>query len=147
MPQGQRLALLGVAVVIAVVAFVLIRPGQGEREPAGTRSSEQPASRPAGRGEGTTRRSQAAPQPPTIRLRGGKPVGGVNDLTVKSGQRIRFAVVSDEPVELHVHGYDRYVDVRPGRTARVSFPATVEGVFEIESHATATEIASLRVVP
>jgi hypothetical protein len=146
MSRGQRLALLGVAAVIAIIAVVLLRPGAEEQRSAPTGSTEQP---PSSRGDGERSAQQGpprAPAPPTIRLRDGRRVG-VEEITVKSGDRVRFVVISDERAEVHIHGYDRTVNVRPQRPARVSFPADVEGLFEIESHDTGAELASLRVVP
>jgi hypothetical protein len=60
---------------------------------------------------------------------------------------VRFRVRSDVAEELHIHGYDRYVDVAPGRTATVSFPASIEGIFEVELHGAGVPLASLRVEP
>jgi hypothetical protein len=48
---------------------------------------------------------------------------------------------------VHVHGYDLFRDVAPGRPARFSFPARVDGVFEIELEDRAEQIISLRVRP
>jgi len=98
MARGQRLVLLGVAAVIAVVAFVLIRPGGGEQQPDGTGSSRQPSSASGAREE-NDRTQRPAPQPPTLRLRDGKPAGGVEEITVKTGERAQFAVASDQRTE------------------------------------------------
>ena len=40
----------------------------------------------------------------------------------------------DVPAEVHVHGYEFAKDVKPDETARFDFPATAEGVFEVEVH-------------
>jgi hypothetical protein len=45
-----------------------------------------------------------------------------------------------------VHGYDLEKEVGP-EPVRVSFPATITGIFEIELHGTGEQIAELRVDP
>jgi hypothetical protein len=149
MSRGQRIVLLALAAIVAVFAVILIRPG-GERG----RSERQPASAPRqatprATGEAEPRPSPSPPKPraTTIALRAGRPVGGIKDVTVKSGDTVRLAFRGDTAEEAHIHGYDRTVQIEPGKTARVSFPARVEGVFEIESHSSGTELASLRVEP
>ena len=42
--------------------------------------------------------------------------------------------VSDEPVRLHLHGYDQEIDVRPGVAAVMSVKAHATGRFPITSH-------------
>ena len=147
MSRGQRLALLAFAAVIAIAAVVVLGPAQQarDREPSRTGASPRPAT--PERGGVSNGASPPAPEPPTIRLRGGKPVGGIEEITVKSGERVRFSVRSDERAQLHIHGFDRYVNLVPGKTAPVAFRADLEGIFEIEEHATKAEVASLKVVP
>ena len=149
MSRRQRIVLLALAAAVAVVAVVLLRPGGG-----GERSERAPTSVPQGEtpratGEAEPRPSPAPPKPraTAIVLRDGRPVGGVKDVTVKSGETVRLAFRSDAAEEAHIHGYDRTVQLKPGNTARVSFPARLEGVFEIEAHSSGTELASLRVEP
>ena len=56
-------------------------------------------------------------------MKGGKPVGGVEKITVKKGDRLRFTVTSDVADEIHVHGYDFKKEVPAGGTVRFDFPA------------------------
>jgi hypothetical protein len=46
-----------------------------------------------------------------------------------------------------VHGYDAVKDVPAGGTVRFSFPARIEGVFEVELEGRKQQIAELRVSP
>ncbi len=89
----------------------------------------------------------AAPRIPTLVVEDGRPRGEPRSLTFTKGERVRFRVRSDVQEELHIHGYDRYVDVGPGRTTSVSFPASIEGIFEVELHGSGAQLASLRVEP
>jgi heme/copper-type cytochrome/quinol oxidase subunit 2 len=86
--------------------------------------------------------------PERIRVRAGQPVGGVKTITVEKGDRVRIRVSStDTADEIHLHGYDTYADVAPDRSARFSFKADLEGIFEIELHGSGTQIGRLVVEP
>lgn len=121
--QGLIVAVLGVA--LAVVLFVVL--GDGED----------------GRDQGAERE----PEVPLIEIRDGQPVGGVAELEFESDAQAEFEVEADAADELHLHGYDLYIGVGPGRPRRVSFEADIEGVFELESHTTAVPIAEIAVAP
>jgi hypothetical protein len=86
---------------------------------------------------------------PTIHLQGGQPVGGVQDLEVNGGERLRFRVTSDIEGEVHVHGYDYEKPIKAGGSVSFDFPAKLEGGFEIELHHGGGEvtIADLKVEP
>jgi len=71
----------------------------------------------------------------------------VTRIEVSEGDQVRFRVRSDEPEELHVHGYDVTKDLEPGKTEKMSFKATIEGIFEIEFEHSTTQVAELRVEP
>ena len=82
-----------------------------------------------------------------IRVKGGQPVGGVQDITVRQGGVIRLTVTADAPEEVHMHGYDVAEDVGPGAPARFTVPATINGIFEVELEHSAVQIAKLTVNP
>ena len=107
-----------------------------------TATTGTPATTPAG-GTGTP----PAPAPLRIRVEGGQPVGGLAKLTVKEGEQIRFTVTADAPEHVHLHGYDIEEPVGPGRPARFSVPATINGVFEIELEDSGGQLAQLTVEP
>ncbi len=44
---------------------------------------------------------------------------------------MRFRVESDVADEIHVHGFDITKEVAAGGSASFSFPADIEGVFEV----------------
>jgi len=83
----------------------------------------------------------------TITVEGGKPVGGVAELTYSRGEQVRFEVESDTGDEIHIHGYDLMEDVEAGGSVSFSFPATIEGVFEVELEGRKEQIAQLTVNP
>ena len=89
-----------------------------------------------------------------ISFKDGAPAGGVRDIEVAQGDQVRFDVTPDVPAEVHVHGYELEKDVKPGQTAKFDFPATAEGVFEVEVHhlvngeeQTGVQVAELKVTP
>ena len=82
-----------------------------------------------------------------IVVKGGKPVGGVKDITVNKGDPVRFSVTSDVADEIHVHGYDFHKDVEKGGTVSFAFPAKIDGEFVIELESRAEQIADLKVEP
>lgn len=83
----------------------------------------------------------------TIVVRDGEPVGGVAELEYSAGDQIRFRVRSNVADEVHVHGYDVSEEVPAGGSATLSFPADLEGIYEVELHGSEQQIAELRVNP
>lgn len=133
MTRRSRFGLLALAVVIAIVAFVIAQSG-------GNDSSKSGANR------GSTSKG-VVKKPIQIEVKGGMPVGGIRDITVNKGVRVRFSVSSDVADEIHVHGYDFMRDVPAGGTVRFDFPAKIGGSFEIELEKRKEQIASLKVEP
>jgi Cu-Zn family superoxide dismutase len=84
---------------------------------------------------------------PTIVIAAGEPVGGASELEYSAGDQIRFTVESDVAEEIHVHGYDLSKEVPPEGRVGFSFPAEIEGIFEVEMEARGAQIAELRVNP
>jgi hypothetical protein len=84
---------------------------------------------------------------PTVVVRNGEPVGGVQELEFDSGDEVAFTVESDVADEVHVHGYDLMEDVSAGGEVSFDFPAEIEGIFEVELEGRGEQIAELRVNP
>lgn len=85
--------------------------------------------------------------PLAIRVSADEPVGGVQKLEVRKDQRVRFTVNSDQPEDVHVHGYDITKQVGPATPARFDFRAGIEGIFEVELEGAEAQILSLTVNP
>lgn len=150
MTPRQRIVLLLIAAVILAGGIALAASSGGEEEPerAGT---TPPASETQPAGVETTTAGER-PQPPprprvdTIRIRGGGPAGGERTLKYERGDTIALRFVSDAPGEVHIHGFDRYVQV--GRSPRVTrFKANLEGIFEVEEHGSGEILATLEIRP
>jgi hypothetical protein len=140
MQSNKLRALAGIAVVaVAIVLLVVLKDDSG-----GGDSSNSSATNSMSGGHGG---DSASAKVPTIAIRGGKPVGGIAELTYAEGDRIHFKVRSDVSDEIHIHGYDLMKDVEAGGTVSFDFPATIEGVFEAELEGRKEQIAELRVNP
>jgi hypothetical protein len=64
---------------------------------------------------------------------------------VKKGSTVTLQVTSDVADEVHLHGYDKHVDVEKGGTARLTFTANLTGVFEVELESRGLRLAQLQV--
>jgi len=131
-------------VAAAVVLFVVLRDDDGDTEQAATTTTQE-----ATTAKKDKERKQPKPEPEvtTIVVKGGQPVGGVQELDYTRGDDVRFDVRSDVADEVHVHGYDLFEDVAPGKVASFDFPAEIDGGFEVELETTHTQIAGLTVEP
>ena len=143
MKTGTRWAVLGLVVVVAVVAFVIAQSGSDSSSSSKTTQAQAPAT---GTGFKSTT-TAAVPAPKVIVVRNAKPVGGVQDITVKKGEQVRFTVRSDVADEIHVHGYDFHKNVPKNGSVSFSFPAKIDGGFVIELEKPGVQIASLKVQP
>jgi hypothetical protein len=121
----------GVLLVVVVIVLFIALKGGGSSD------------------DGLTVNGKKAEGTPTIKLQGGKPVGGVEELSVQSGDPVRFRVTSDIDGEVHVHGYDYEKPIKAGGSVSFDFPAKLQGGFEIEMHHGGGEgtIADLKVEP
>jgi hypothetical protein len=139
--RAARLSVLAAAIVAAVVLFIVLDSG-----------SDDNGSNDNGGGGSTTSAtgSTTTAGPIVVNVRDGEPVGGVQTLTFDKGDEVNLEVRLNRPEEeVHVHGYEIE---EPAETSpvRLSFPAKLDGIFEIEVHhtdGTEAEIAELRVNP
>jgi hypothetical protein len=129
---GVRLGLGAIAIAAVVVLFVVLSGGDDDS------SSTSSAATTSG---------QSTSSIPTIQIKDGEPVGGIQDLSFDEGEDIKFRVDSDAAWEIHFHGYDIPMDVEAGGSVTFDVPATIEGVFEVEIEQTATQIAEITVNP
>ena len=62
---------------------------------------------------------------------------------VRAGQTVLVTAVSDAEEELHIHGYDKELELSPGKPASVKFTANMKGTFEVETHKSGKLVAKL----
>ncbi len=70
-----------------------------------------------------------------LRVEGRAVVGGEGGvIRVEDDDQVELRWTTDERVELHLHGYNITLEVRPGETATMSFEAFATGRYPITSH-------------
>ena len=137
MTTRARIALLVGFVAIAVVAYIVVKPEDTKK--GKTAEPSTPAGKP---------KPKPAPPPvPVVNVNNGKPVGGIRGIVVDKGDQIRFVVNSDVSDEVHVHGFDLHKDVKAGGRVRFSFPAKMDGEYEVELESRGEQILHLVVNP
>ena len=133
---------IGIATLAAVVVlFIVFTGGDDDNDNKGSTTTTQAAQ------STTTTETKTVEAAEQISVRGGKPAGGIKKLDYNKGDQVKFIVTSDTADEIHVHGYDLMKDVPAGGSVRFSFPASIEGVFEIELEGRKQQIAQLKVSP
>ncbi len=70
----------------------------------------------------------------TIAIKGGKVDRRQRTIRVRKGDDVRLTVTSDKSAELHLHGYDRRLNVTPGAAATLSIAADLVGRFPVTRH-------------
>jgi len=69
-----------------------------------------------------------------LAIHGAKPPARPPVLSVLEKDRVLVRVTSDQPVQVHLHGYDIESDVAPDHPASLRFTANATGRFPIEIH-------------
>jgi plastocyanin len=143
MSRNQRMGLLLAALAVVVVAVVVAVATGGGDDGGRAAQTTQTQSETGENGAQTENEGQteephetvpAEPEPTRIQIRGGQVVGGPADIQVKKGDPVQIVLSSDAHDDIHLHGYDIEQPVEPGKPARFSFTADIEGIFELESH-------------
>lgn len=96
----------------------------------------------------TTETTPPKPAGPTvirISVVDAAPKGGILRETVKKGDRVVLVVTADVTDHIHLHGYDVFRDIAPGKPARLPFKATIPGRFEVELEDRGIPIADITV--
>jgi FtsP/CotA-like multicopper oxidase with cupredoxin domain len=124
--NGARLGLLGAVIAAAAVLFIVLNNNNSD-ESTNTSKGMQ-----------------------VLTVDNGQPVGGVKKLTYNKGDQVQLEVRLNTPEEaVHVHGYE--IEKSAAHSpVNFSFPARLDGVFEIEVHRldkTEGPIAELHVNP
>lgn len=150
---GARIGVGVVAIAIVVVGFIALSGGDDSDD--GTTQTTQTTATVAttpDKGDKPDKGDEGGGEPasaiPVIEIAGGEPVGGVQELSFDKGDTIEFEVKSDDTSgEIHFHGYDVSADLEAGGVAEFSFPADIDGIFEVEIEETAVPIAEVTVNP
>lgn len=109
-------------------------PAQGAAAPAGNSASAR---------AGSTR----DPHIVEIVVKEGRLAAGPATVTVRQNDVVSLIVTADRADELHLHGYDLAVALRPGVPSRLMFTASRSGRFDYELHSSHAGIGVLEVMP
>lgn len=153
--RGAGIAVAVIGVVAAVVLFVVLGGGDGSDDSSGTSTTVESATTTPDDGGGQSGGGQSGggssgggeAEVPTIVVKGGEPVGGVQELEFTEDDDIRFVVESDVADEVHFHGYDVAEEVEAGGEVEFDVPATLTGEFEVELEERVVPIAEITVNP
>lgn len=80
-----------------------------------------------------------------VTVRDGKVSPDHGRVVLRLGERVRVEVTSDSNDELHVHAYDKRVEVSAGQVAVLEFVADIPGTFEVELENSKLHLFDLRV--
>jgi heme/copper-type cytochrome/quinol oxidase subunit 2 len=96
-------------------------------------------------GSAATEAGAAGPQTVQVTVTGTKVQTAERRVKVPLGTDVRLEVTADRADEVHLHGYDRKVDIEPGKPAELEFTADVPGVFEVELEEAGLKLVELQV--
>ncbi len=82
-----------------------------------------------------------------LEIKDKKIVFGPTTLSVQQGDEVKLTVLSDIDEEIHIHGYDKSLDLTKGQPATITFTATMTGRFEFELEHSGTELGVIEVAP
>ena len=91
--------------------------------------------------------SQAQTKTFELVVKNRKLVAGPEKITVTEGDTIVIKVTSDEVEELHLHGYDKSVDLEKDKQAELKVTANITGSFAYELEKSQTDFGLLEVQP
>ena len=121
----RTLVVVLVTLIVLGVLFVLLRP-----------ESSAPESSDVG---------ETQEQPVALAINGNNM--SPDEVSVTEGDQVTLQIISDRPIEVHLHGYDLEEVVGAEEPGELSFEATMTGRFPIEDHNTEAELGTLLVQP
>jgi hypothetical protein len=121
----RNLVVVLVTLIVLGVLFVLLRP-----------QSSAPESSDVG---------ETQEQPVALAINGNDM--SPDEVSVTEGDQVTLQIVSDHPIEVHLHGYGLEEVVGAEEPGELSFEATMTGRFPIEDHNTEAELGTLLVQP
>ena len=127
----------------SVLAVTLAACGGGDDDNRSAATAAGPTTT-TGAGSATTTGDVGA-QTVQIAVTGTKVQTAERRVKVPLDAKVRLEVTADRADEVHLHGYDRKVDIEPGKPAVLEFTADVPGVFEVELEEASLKLVELQV--
>lgn len=129
----KKVLILLIAVAVIIVLFFALKP-QSKTDHNNQTTKNAAASQPAIRVF-------------TLEIRNGQVVSGYKTLQVSEGDEVHITVTSNTDDELHLHGYDKEVELTAGQPGELTFTANLTGRFEAELHHLDKTVFVLEVQP
>ena len=82
-----------------------------------------------------------------IKVEDGVKTEGIDTLSVRVGEVVRFEVEADVADEIHVHGFDLRFATVPDEGVLVEFGAEAAGIFEVELEGAGLHLLDVEVTP
>jgi hypothetical protein len=82
-----------------------------------------------------------------IVIKGKKIITGQKKISVRQYDTVVIDILSDEPDEFHLHGYNKAVDLEANKKETLRFSATKTGRFPFELEKSQTELGVVEVEP
>lgn len=144
----DRRVLYGALAAAALVAlFFLLRPNEDAAQPDEGAATTATAATATESAPTATTAPPTVTTPTTTRWLVDSRDERLDRLSVARGARVRLVAIADVRDHVHLHGYDLFADVAPGRPAVIPFVARITGRFEVELEDRGRLIAQLTVRP
>ena len=141
--RGSRVRSARWWLVASVLALALAACGGGDDQDQATATTAGPGTTAAG--SATTAEAASGAQTVQVTVTGTKVETAERRVKVPLDGKVRLEVTADRADEVHLHGYDRKVDIEPGQPAVLEFTADVPGVFEVELEEAGLKLVELQV--
>ncbi len=138
----NNLIYLFVGVIVLIGLFYILKPKTAQtpsETSTPTTSSTQPIA--------SSSAQPSASKSFDLVVKNKKLVSGPETLKVTEGDQVTINITNDEVEELHLHGYDKSVDLEANKPAKLEFTANLTGRFPYELEKSKTEIGALEVQP
>lgn len=142
-----KLAILALLVVACVGGAEVTTTSATTSTSTSTSTSTAPSTTSASTTTTTASTSTTSQDVPLIKVEDGVKTEGLDTLSVRVGETVRFEVEADVSDEIHVHGFDLHFETVPGQEVLVEFVAEATGIFEIELEAAGLHLLDLEVTP
>lgn len=135
---------LGLGLALLAGLFLWLRPAPVAAPAPGVLAAVPPQQLPPA---APVTPAAPAPQVYSLVVNKGQRVSGPQLIQVHTGDAVVLEVTSDQPDELHLHGYDLHLKLLPGEPGRLGFTADHSGRFDFELHHAQLELGALEVLP
>ncbi len=117
----------------AITASAMVTGGMSDHEHAHN-DADSPAAPDDSADHDHTESMAADAQVIEITISGGEVSPAPGRVKVAAGATVHLVVHSDEPDEVHLHGYDLATGIGPEQDGAIEFVADQTGLFEVETH-------------